>query len=98
MGHVLKNLRDLAERVAKAATPGSHLVEVIPLMKYLPCWLARWKREGLEHGRKDTQFFKDLNDDARIRAVSDHQRELRIRPNFCEEYWIWAGMHGCEVA
>lgn len=60
-------------RMVCAAAPGAHLVEIIPIMKHLPSWMAKWKREGLEWHRKDSIMFSDFMEGVRktvVRCVS----------------------------
>jgi len=45
-------------RLANSVLPGAYLVEIFPIMKRLPNWLAKWKREGEEWHRKDTEMFE----------------------------------------
>jgi len=57
---LVNRINDLMHRLVRAALPGAFLVEIFPVMKYLPSWMAKWKREGLEWHRKDTEMFQDL--------------------------------------
>lgn len=56
-------------RLEHAAHPGEYLVEVFHWMIYIPSWLAKWKREGLEWHRKDTEMFYALYESAKERVV-----------------------------
>lgn len=67
---LLKYLDDRVDFLVQAATPGRYLVERIPAMKYLPTWLAGWKRKGLEWHKKETQMLEQLFSDALKRTVS----------------------------
>jgi hypothetical protein len=49
-----------AARLARAALPGNFLVDIIPLMKYLPTWIAPWKRDGLEWYIRDTEMYENF--------------------------------------
>jgi hypothetical protein len=49
-------------RLVRTVLPGAFLVEIFPAMKRLPSWMAKWKREGLEWHRKDTEMFQGFMD------------------------------------
>ncbi|KAF5343042.1 hypothetical protein D9758_011166 [Tetrapyrgos nigripes] len=55
-------------RLARAALPGSFLVEFLPIMKYLPEALAPWKKEGNEWYRKDTAMFQGFLDEVQSKV------------------------------
>lgn len=57
-------------RLARACLPGSFLVEIFPVMKRVPNWMAKWKREGEEWHCKDTAVFEGLMNDVRKEVVS----------------------------
>ncbi|KAF8191496.1 cytochrome P450 [Mycena galopus ATCC 62051] len=56
---------DFADRIVRAVAPGAFLVDVFPVMKRLPLWMAKWKKEGLEWHQKDTILFEGLMNDAK---------------------------------
>lgn len=56
-------------RIVHACMPGACLVEIFPSMLHLPAIFAKWKREGLEWFRKDTEMFEGLFDDAKTKLV-----------------------------
>lgn len=62
-------INDLAHRLVRASLPGAFLVDIFPAMLHLPTWLAKWKREGLEWYRKDTEMFVDFYRDTKKRLV-----------------------------
>jgi hypothetical protein len=64
------HLNDFVERVAIALHPGAYLVEFFTWMKYLPSWMAAWKRDALEWYEKDSNLFLRLYDDVCQRIVS----------------------------
>jgi len=59
---LVDRINDLMHRLVHAALPGAFLVEIFPAMKRLPSWMAKWKREGLEWHRKDTEMFQGFMD------------------------------------
>ncbi|KAF9463394.1 cytochrome P450 [Collybia nuda] len=64
---VIDKINNLAHRLVYASLPGAYLVEIFPIMKYLPSWIAKWKREGLDWFAKDTKMFEDLMSEVKER-------------------------------
>ncbi|KAF7359170.1 Cytochrome P450 [Mycena sanguinolenta] len=62
---LVTRINDLAQRLVQATLPGAFLVETFPVMKHLPLWMAKWKREGLEWHRKDTILFEGMLNDVK---------------------------------
>ncbi|EIM88908.1 cytochrome P450 [Stereum hirsutum FP-91666 SS1] len=58
-------INDLMHRLVRATLPGAFLVEIFPVMKRLPEFLAPWKKEGLEWHRRDTVMFQEFMDKVR---------------------------------
>ncbi|KAJ3558862.1 hypothetical protein NM688_g675 [Phlebia brevispora] len=65
---MVKRINDLMERVFHATLPGNYLVEFFPSMLHLPTWMAKWKREGLEWRRRDTEMFESFIGDVQSRV------------------------------
>ncbi|KAF8487321.1 cytochrome P450 [Russula ochroleuca] len=58
--HIIESIDDFADRLLKAVTPGSYMVQFFPWLRHLPSSLAKWKRV-LEAGYKqDTAMFEGL--------------------------------------
>ncbi|KAF8888380.1 cytochrome P450 [Gymnopilus junonius] len=57
---VLPSINQFVDRLVKAAMPGQYLADLVPGMKYLPSWMARWKRDAELHYRQDTAMFGKL--------------------------------------
>ena len=53
---------DFAHRLALVTVPGAYLVEVFPIMAYLPEWLAPWKRWVNRGYREDTAILSGYVD------------------------------------
>ncbi|KAE9389979.1 cytochrome P450 [Gymnopus androsaceus JB14] len=66
----ITRINDLAHRLVRAALPGAYLVEIFPMMLHLPNWMAKWKREGLEWHRKDTEMFEGFIDKVKTEMVT----------------------------
>ena len=90
---LVARINDLAHRIVHAALPGAYLVEIFPVMKYLPTWMAKWKREGLEWYAKDTAMFEGFMDIVRNQVVGELLKldrlcsilpeNHRFKPLFC---------------
>ncbi|KAF5346116.1 hypothetical protein D9758_009952 [Tetrapyrgos nigripes] len=52
----LNKIGDFNRRLSEVFYPGAHLVELLPILDYLPAWLAKWKRDAI----KDFRFFSAL--------------------------------------
>ena len=68
---MIDQIRELGEAFAKAAVPGAYLVELIPVMRYLPQWLASWKRQALQQHRYFSDMLLGLSEEVSSRMVSD---------------------------
>lgn len=66
---IVDRINEHMERTFQASLPGNFLVESFPSMLYLPSWMAKWKREGLNWHRKDTEMFRRLIDDVKADMV-----------------------------
>lgn len=66
-------INDFVERIVRAAYPGAHFVELFTWMRYLPEWMAKWKREAMKWFRHDSAFFIGLYDDVAKRVVRSFQ-------------------------
>lgn len=51
-------INEFIHRLARTALPGAYLVEVFPMMKHLPTWVAPWKKWGLDWYKKDGEMFQ----------------------------------------
>lgn len=49
---------------AHATTPGAYFVDFFPIMKYIPAWMAPWKRQGLARYEEETRYYTHLFEDA----------------------------------
>lgn len=67
---LVERVNNLTHRFVRASHPGAYLVEIFPIMKHLPSWMARWKREGLEWFAKDTKMFEGFLLDVEKRMAS----------------------------
>ena len=56
----IQHISGFAHRIAEAGLPGAFLVDVFPAMKYLPAWMAKWKREGIRWHDEMTKILSDF--------------------------------------
>ncbi|VDC04579.1 unnamed protein product [Peniophora sp. CBMAI 1063] len=57
----------IVRKLVAAASPGAHLVELMPWMLRLPSWMAKWKRDALDAHHDAKQFFVGLLDEVDAR-------------------------------
>ena len=62
-------MQDVVTRILSAAVPGAFLVDFFPIMKYIPSWMARWKREGLAWHEEQSNVFEDLYSNSAAKFV-----------------------------
>lgn len=72
---VIERIHAHTARIASAVVPGRYLVDILPIMKYLPTSIAKWKREGLEWHEGETEMFEEFN-----RGVSDRMVRVPLTP------------------
>ncbi|THU98700.1 cytochrome P450 [Dendrothele bispora CBS 962.96] len=65
-------------RLTRAAFPGAHYVELFTWMKYLPSFMAPWKKDAEDWYKKDEVVFKGLFNEVRKRVTAGDER-----PSFC---------------
>ncbi|KAF9557275.1 cytochrome P450 [Agrocybe pediades] len=63
---LIKRIHAHTARIAAAVVPGAFLVDIIPILKYAPTWMAKWKREGLEWHQQETDMFEGFNKDVEV--------------------------------
>ncbi|KAF9463392.1 cytochrome P450 [Collybia nuda] len=101
---IIEKINGQTHRLADALLPGAHLVEIFPIIKYLPPWIAKWKREGLEWFVKDTKMFEDLLSEVNERrlfgncppcfASSLLENQSRLKLEKEEAAWLTGVMFG----
>ena len=67
---IVKHVHAHVAHVASTVVPGASFVDYIPAMKYLPTWMAKWKRDGLEWHKKETEMFERYNAEVAEKMVS----------------------------
>lgn len=51
--------------VERVAAPGQYLVDVLPILMWLPSWLAPFKREAAAHRKREVTLFGGLVEDVK---------------------------------
>lgn len=64
-----KLMQDFVTRITSSAAPGAFLVDFFPIMKWIPAWMARWKREGLAWHEEQSKVFEEFNASAERKIV-----------------------------
>jgi len=62
---------DFVNRVSSASYPGAYLVDLFPLLDYVPAWAARWKRDA----QKDFKFYSALFEN-KFKAIKERMVRL----------------------
>ena len=66
---MIVKIREFMARFTDAAMPGNFLVDLFPIMNYLPSWMAPWKREALEWNQSQSNLFEESEADILKRMV-----------------------------
>ncbi|KAG6886565.1 hypothetical protein C0992_003370 [Termitomyces sp. T32_za158] len=85
----IRRINDFVERLVRAALPGAHFVEFFPWMRYLPTWVAKWKKDALDSFRKDSTLFEGMYEDVKHRLSEGDKR-----PSFCSSLINGAEKYG----
>lgn len=68
---MVARINDITHRLGGAipSLPGASLVQFFPFMRYLPEWMAEWKRKGVEWCKQDTDLLETFLDGVRKTLV-----------------------------
>lgn len=66
---LVQHVQHFVKNIGTATLPGTHMVDAIPIMNYLPSFLAEWKREGMAWHEKENSFFEGHRDDVKRKMV-----------------------------
>lgn len=80
----LKNINSHGLRIQYAVFPGAYLVENFKWMRFLPSWMAKWKREALMWYEKDSIEFLKLYNNVKERVVSNSCAHISESANLIE--------------
>ncbi|KAF7986079.1 hypothetical protein HWV62_41481 [Athelia sp. TMB] len=70
----ITRINQFVHRLTRAALPGAHFVEFFTWMRYLPEWMAGWKRSAMDSYRRDNGFFVELFEDVKKRIADGDER------------------------
>ncbi|KAJ6460518.1 cytochrome P450 [Mycena sanguinolenta] len=87
----ITRVNDFTDRLARAGYPGAYLVEYFTWMRYLPSWVAKWKRDVLERHRIDDAMFRGLFNEVRDRVAQGDQLS-----GFCANLLEEEDLHGLD--
>ena len=66
---IVTKVNAFGDRIAHYAFPGSYLVEFFTWMKYIPSFIAKWKKEAEEGYEEYSRIFVGLFSDVEKRIV-----------------------------
>ena len=66
----LAKVNGFVEQAIQYAIPGKYFVEIFTWMKYLPSWMAKWKRDAERGYRDNCDMFLGMYRDVEERIVS----------------------------
>jgi len=55
------------------------MVDLFPVMNYLPAWMAKWKRDALEWHERESKMFEGFYTDVNKKMVSIRHEDLLVR-------------------
>lgn len=67
---IVEKINDVMHRLSSAAVPGAFIVDIFPVLKHLPAWSAKWKRDAISWFNKDSAMFTGFMDQVRTDMVS----------------------------
>jgi hypothetical protein len=60
----------IIKRLDEAIYPGNFAVEFIPILNWLPAWMAKWKRDAIRDHKTCTDRFEKMFSDVKSAFVS----------------------------
>jgi Cytochrome P450 len=88
----VRRILEVVHNVERVASPGAYLVDTIPLLKYLPSFIAPFKGEAEELHKKEIGLFRELLID--VKTEMD-QGEAPL--SFARTYWENQDEYGLSV-
>ena len=64
----VKRALKIVHTVERVASPGTYLVDTLPMLMYLPKWLAPFKREAESLHQEELSLFRELLDEVRAKT------------------------------
>jgi hypothetical protein len=66
---LIEHLDNHIKHLIQATVGPALILDLIPALKYIPAWMAKWKREGIAWHEQETRLFEGLVADAAEKAV-----------------------------
>lgn len=66
---LVKRIHAHTDRLSNACIPGTSMVDIFPVMNYLPAWMAKWKSDALEWHERETKMFEGFYEDVEEKMV-----------------------------
>ncbi|PVH69065.1 cytochrome P450 [Cadophora sp. DSE1049] len=64
----LRRIVAVNHNLERIASPGAYLVDTVPVLKYLPTWIAPFKKEAARLHAEELELFRQLLSDVRTEA------------------------------
>ncbi|KAG6853456.1 hypothetical protein C0991_004243 [Blastosporella zonata] len=58
---LVKRIHAHTARLSNACIPGTSMVDLFPMLNYLPAWMAKWKRDALDWHQRESEMFEGFN-------------------------------------
>ncbi|KAI9655506.1 MAG: hypothetical protein M1821_005299 [Bathelium mastoideum] len=68
---LMRRVFEVGHTVERVGSPGQYLVDTLPMMMWLPEWLAPWKRELNRLHKRELGLFRELLDDVRAQMAAE---------------------------
>ncbi|KAJ3563358.1 hypothetical protein NP233_g8993 [Leucocoprinus birnbaumii] len=60
---LVKRIHAHTARLSNACIPGTSMVDLFPILNYLPTWMAKWKQDALDWHQRESEMFEGFNKD-----------------------------------
>lgn len=67
---LVKRIHAHTARLSNACIPGTSMVDLFPILNYLPSWFAKWKQDALEWHQRESEMFEGFNAGVAKKMVS----------------------------
>ncbi|KAI0072737.1 cytochrome P450 [Panus rudis PR-1116 ss-1] len=61
---LVKRIHDHTEHLSNACIPGTSMVDMFPVLNYLPLWMSKWKRDAIAWHKRESVLFEGFMNDA----------------------------------
>jgi len=80
----IQTLIEILRELERTASPGAYLVDYLPILMYLPEWLAPFKKEGRKLRERERNFYLELQSD-----VEDQIQKGTALPSFSRTFFLF---------